>query len=162
MQKVYALSPGSLMDDYLTALSIFIGIFVIVISLIEWGVNARLNARLIWQNAEELNGFKIRFGLRLAQVKDGTVLTQAEVESIYREYETIKRSCPINHETVDYELYLIQSSADSRFVARDESEKYNLMKVKMVQLESLLTGIRYFLVFWSIILVLLTVALFKH
>ena len=35
MQKVYALLPGSLIDDYLTALSIFIGIFVIVISLIE-------------------------------------------------------------------------------------------------------------------------------
>ena len=162
MQKVYALLPGSLIDDYLTALSIFIGIFVIVISLIEWGVNARLNAKLIWQNAEKLNAFKYRLTLWLAQAKDGIALTRAEVAPIYDEYETIKRSCPVNHETVDYEMYLIQTSANSGFAARDKLSKYNSMKVSMVYLESLLTGIGYFLIFWLIILILLTVAILQY
>ena len=36
------------------------------------------------------------------------------------------------------------------------------MKVSMVYLESLLTGIRYFLIFWLIILILLTVAILQY
>lgn len=161
IQKIYTFRPESSVDNYLTALSVFIGLFVIVISLIEWGVNARLNAEAFKQNAEDLTYFKHKLELRLAKAQDGISLSREEAEQFNEEYEKIIRSCPVNHETVDHDLFLMQKHFSSEVVTGDEKAKIGLDAMR-VRFDSLLSGIRYFLIFWLIIVALLGVAIFKY
>lgn len=162
VQKIYAFRTGSLVDNYLTALSVSVGIFVIVISLIEWGINARRNAEYLLKNAEDLTCFKHKLTLRINLIKDGFALPYEEAKQLEAEYEQIKRSCPVNHEPVDKNLFLIENPTLSEFATEGKIQKINSIRMVRVQLESLLSGIRYFLIFWAIILGLLAVAILKY
>lgn len=162
VQKIYTFRPGSSVDNYLTALSVFIGLFVIVISLIEWGVKARLNAETFKQNAEDLTYFKHKLQLRLAKALDGILLSHEEADQFNEEYEKIKRSCPVNHETVDKNLYLAQNRTRVEFFNEAGKAEFGHLGAIWVRIDSLLSGIRYFLVFWLVIVALLGVAIFKY
>lgn len=162
VQKIYALRAGSLVDNYLTALSVSVGIFVIVISLIEWGINARRNAEYLLKNAEDLTCFKHKLTLRINLIEDGIALPYEEAKQLEAEYEQIKRSCPVNHEPVDKNLFLIENPSLSEFATEDKIQKINSVHMVQIRLESLLSGIRYFLILWAIILGLLAVAILKY
>ncbi len=162
VQKVYAFSTGSLADNYLTALSISIGLFVVVISLIEWGVNARLHADMFQKNAEDLNHFRRELDLRLAKAEDGFTLSHEEADLLNEKYERIMRSCPINHETIDKELFDIEESATLKANDWNATKIIDMVYKTRIRLNTLLSGIRYFLVFWLFILALLAIAILKY
>lgn len=56
-QRVYAQS-GSSLDNYLTTFSAALGIFLLAISLIEWGAKTGAVAETLHKNAEQLNALQ--------------------------------------------------------------------------------------------------------
>ena len=60
IQKVYSVEMRAItgLDNYVTSLSILAGIFIIVISLMEWGSRNGSNADALFKNAEELNSLQ--------------------------------------------------------------------------------------------------------
>ncbi len=160
--KVYAFQPGSHVDNYLTALSVSIGLIVIVISLIEWGMKAQLNAGTLQRNAEDLVYFKTKLDQLIAESQDGTTLSHEDTVQLREEYKIIKAMCPINHEPVDYELYRVQNRARSEFLDQDGKPRIGLFQAFWVRLDSLLSAVGYLLVFWLVIIALIGVAALKY
>lgn len=93
-QKVYA-QPGSSLDNYLTTFAAALGIFLLAISLIEWGAKTGAMAEALHKNAEQLNGLRRAIELKLAvSASSGTDVTQTEAIELSEKYEYIKNEVP--------------------------------------------------------------------
>ena len=173
-QKIFVFPSGSPVDTHLTALSAFIGLFVLVISLIEANEKSLLKAEHLKRSADDLNAYWRKLSLQLAACMDGAVLTYEEANQLRLEYENILRSCQDNHEPTDLELFLakrrlrrkpdIKSEKPESWESESESEKLEmpLIRAYWILLRSPFSGIGYFLVFWSIIVALIGVAIFPY
>ncbi|TRZ98923.1 MAG: SLATT domain-containing protein [Rhodocyclaceae bacterium] len=148
IQKVYEVTAGTPQDKYLTALSVCLGLFVIVVSLIEWGASGAVKADSLFQNAQKLNAFQRKLGQRLAEVADGKPFSSDEVTALREEYELIKIECAHNHEPVDDRLFLAQRRLDSEFVHLFRRAKPGWFEAKWAWILSLLSVVWYFGFFW--------------
>lgn len=154
VQKVYEFQPSSSVDNYITVLSTCIGLFVIVISLIEWGAAGSLKADALYRNAERINQFQRKLGLILAQMKDGLVPSGDVITQLTAEYEAIKATCPFNHETIDDDLFKAQHRLSPEFVNAQGVAEVSWLRCQWIKLASLLSSVWYFGLFWIVILVL--------
>lgn len=168
-QKIFAFRSNSPADNYLTALSAFISLFVLVISLIEAGEKSLLKAEHLKQSADDLSAYWRKLGLQLAACMDGTVFSFEAANQLRLEYEKILQSCPDNHEPADFELFLAKHRLGRKSETKSEkpesgSEKseMSLIRAIWILLLSPFAGIGYFLVFWSIIGTLVWVAIFQY
>jgi len=157
IQKVYELQPDSSVDHYITVLSVFIGLFVIVISLIEWGAAGSLKADALHRNAIQINKFQRKLGLVLAEMADGHAPTNDEINRLHEEYEAIKATCPFNHEPIDDLLFKAQHRSSPEFVKSDGVASVSWSESQWIKLSSLLSSIWYFGFFWIVILALVGV-----
>jgi len=148
IQKVYEVTAGTSADKYLTAVSVCLGLFVIVISLIEWGASGAVRAELLFQNAQKLNAFQRKLGQRLSEVADGKAFSSDETTALREEYELIKIECPHNHEPVDDRLFLAQRRLDSEFVHLFRRVKPSWFEAKWATILSVLSVVWYFGFFW--------------
>lgn len=155
IQKGYATASGTPVDNYLTALSICLGLFVIVTSLIEWGSGLAVKAELLFQNAQKLNTFQRKLGQRLAEVADKTITSSEEVTKLREEYEQIKNECPYNHEPIDDQLFLAQRRFDSNYEKIFRRKKPNCLDAFWAALLSFFNSVWYFGFFWLVIYILL-------
>lgn len=154
IQKVYGFETNSPVDRYITVLSVAIGIFVIVISLIEWGFSGAVKADVLHRNAEQLN----RLQLELAQTLSSQVELNSSVATKLRErYEEIKDSCSFNHEPIDDALFRSQQRLSPEF--SDAAGKPNMLWItgKWTELMALSSAAKVFVVFWVIIIAILYV-----
>ena len=152
VQKVYAPKASSDLDNYLTVAAVCIGLFVIVISLIEWGFSAAAKAEALYRNAELLN----RHQRKVAQVLAANVeIIESAVTELREEYEAIKDSCPYNHELVDHILFGAQHRLSVENVGSDGKPKISLLAAKWAALMDVLSSAKGFLIFWAVILLLL-------
>lgn len=148
IQKVYEVTAGTPADKYLTALSVCLGLFVIVVSLIEWGVSGAVKAEALFQNAQKLNAFQRRLGQRLAEVADGKPFSSDEATALREEYELIKIECTHNHEPVDDQLFLAQRRLDPEFARLFRRPNQSWFEAKWAWITSLLSVVWYFGFFW--------------
>lgn len=152
VQKVYLPKASSDLDNYLTVAAVCIGLFVIVISLIEWGFSAAAKADALYRNAELLN----RHQRKVAQVlAAGDHFAEATITLLREEYEAIKDSCPHNHEPVDHRLFLAQHRLSSEYLDGESKPTMSLCAATWAKLMDWFSSASAFLIFWAVILFLL-------
>lgn len=104
LQKVYA-APLMPADNYLSTVSAALGIFLLTVSLVEWGTRTGAVADALHKNAENLNGFWRRVALLVA-ANNTTPQTLSQVQVLQAEYEALKAECPHNHLPIDDLFFL--------------------------------------------------------
>ena len=154
VQKVYVPKAGSDLDNYLTVLSVFIGLFVIVISLIEWGFSGSVKAEALHGNAELLNQHQRKIAQALATSGDPS---EAVVTQLREEYEAIKDSCSYNHEPVDDEFFRAQQRLSREYLYNDGTPQMSWFAGKWSAFMDQWSSAKVFLVFWAMILGLLVI-----
>lgn len=107
-QRIYSPQPGSSLDNYLTAVSVALGVFLLTISLLEWGASYGAKADALHRNAEDLTAYQIKLAYVLAKMDSGKIVEDSEVDALRVEYETIKDRCPCNHAPSDDALFRAQ------------------------------------------------------
>lgn len=155
VQKIYALRAGTPIDNYVTALAVSIGLFVIVISLIEGGAGNSVKADSLHRSGKELNAFWRQLDQRLSEAAGGHPCAAEEVTALREEYEEIKDRCPYNHEPVDDLLFLAEHRLGPEFADRSGNPTIPWFGERWIRLRSLLNAIWYFSLFWIVISVLL-------
>ena len=155
VQKIYAFKSGTAIDNYLTALSVCIGLFVIVISLIEWGASNSVRADALLRSAEELNKFQRKVGQILARCADGYVMEVEEIDALRVEYEEIKMRCPFNHEPIDHDLFLASHRFSPEFLSAEKKPRICWFRAQWVAFVSFFNIVWYFGIFWIVIAFLL-------
>lgn len=110
VQRIYSSSiqntPG--LDNLLTALSICMGLFILVFTLMEWGATNGVKAHVLHKNAEDLNALQGKIGhiaTNISNNKDASSSYEA-ANSLRSEYEVIKGSCTENHTPADDRYFL--------------------------------------------------------
>lgn len=151
IQRIYELKAGTALDNFVAALSVLLGMFVVVISLIEWGYQGAHKAELLYRTGEELSEFQRKLDQILSSCDEGDLSTD-EVSKLREEYEQIKRRCPYNHEPVDDRAF----RAEHPLEFKDEAGKALGWFVRYrYQLCWFFSPIVYFGVLWLIVLGLL-------
>jgi hypothetical protein len=155
IQKTYALEGGTPIDHYVTALSVCIGLFVIVISLIEWGAGNSVKADALHRNAEELNAFQRELGQFLARHLDGQALQDENIDLLRLKYEEIKIRCPFNHEPIDHQFFLAQRRLSPEFLNTEKRPKICWFRAQWMTFLTFLSIGWQFGFFWIVIALLL-------
>ena len=110
VQRIYSTpiqtTPG--LDNLLTALSICMGLFILVFTLMEWGAANGVKAHMLHKNAEELNALQGKIGHIVERIeKDQDIdISWDEKDALRFEYEEIKGSCNENHTPTDDGFFL--------------------------------------------------------
>jgi hypothetical protein len=155
VQKVYVQKSTPELDNYITVVSACIGLFVLVISLIEWGTSGSVKADTLHRNAELLNQFQRKIEQDLATLGE---LGEAVVTARREEYEEIKAGCAYNHEPVDDVLFRAQQRLSKEFRAECKPEgkpHMTWIKGQWAVLMALWSTVWAYLAFWVVILGLL-------
>lgn len=150
-QTVYAIPASSTADNFLTVLSVSLGLFIIVISLIEWGVAGGKRADALQRNAEKLNEFHRELSQTLAEVLDGGDIESEGITALRKRYEAIKAKCPYNHEPIDDAVFVAKHRLSREFSNEQGNPKMNWLDAQWVKLRGLLASVWYFGVFWLVI-----------
>lgn len=110
VQRIYSSPIQAIpdLDNLLTALSICMGLFILVFTLMEWGAANGVKAHILHGNAEELNALQGKIGHIIQKVeKDTSVgLSWDEKDALRLEYEEIKGLCIENHTPTDDSFFL--------------------------------------------------------
>jgi hypothetical protein len=155
VERIYEVPAGANSDRYLTALSICLGLFVIVVSLMEWGENGAVRAEALFQNAQRLSAFQRKVGQQLAVFPEGKNPSFEEVTILREEYEQIKSECPYNHDPIDDLLFLSQRRTDPNFSRYFGRPTPVWGTAKFSEMRSFLHGLGPYGMFWLIVLALL-------
>lgn len=159
-QKVYA-QPGSSLDNYLTTFAVALGIFLLAISLIEWGAKTGAMAEALHKNAEQLNGLRRAIELRLAMAaSSGTDVTQTDAVELSEKYEQIKHSCGHNHLPIDDRLFLASNRFAPEFVGPSNAPRLNFFTAIANRASWQMTSLWFFAVLWTVVLAGLFLAFF--
>lgn len=150
IQRIYV-QPSSPADNYLTALSACLGIFLLTISLMEWGAANGAKAEALHKNAEALNEFQRNIALTIAKLNAQEPIAWPDVENLSSKYEAIKIGCSHNHESIDEQFFRASKRDAPEFKGTDEqSAVTNFENIKIAAFWYL-SSIWYFAIFWIII-----------
>ena len=155
VQKVYVQESTPELDSYITVVAACIGLFVLVISLIEWGASGSVKADTLHRNAELLNKFQRKIEQDLSSLGD---INSSIVTERREEYEAIKAGCTYNHEPVDDVLFRAQQRLSKEFREdgkQDRKPQITWIGSQWAVLMDLWNSFRAFLAFWVAILALL-------
>ena len=94
LQRLYAV--GTPADNYLTAVCGALGIFLLTLSLVEWGARTGAIAEALHKNAEKLNGFSRKVDIEIAAHAHAPIIFDV-VRDLNSEYKAIKDDCHHNH-----------------------------------------------------------------
>ncbi len=149
IQRIYEFKAGTALDNYVTALSVLIGFFVIIISLIEWGYGGAQRGEALFRNAERLGEFQRKLGQELSSERaTGEGFAENAITSHRQEYEEIKRLCPYNHDPIDDDLFRAEKPDEFKDAPRGAARVWVYCRYQ-------LSSVLYFGVFWIIIGLLL-------
>jgi len=152
VQRIYAIPiqcvPG--LDNLLTALSICMGLFILVFTLMEWGSANGVKAYMLYGNAEALNAFQSKVGSIVAKHEgnQGVALNWDDAESLRVEYEKVKSQCTENHTPIDDYFFLTSKRRSPEF----EYLKLTSGKAIMSWLKWNGSSIWYYVGLWAITL----------
>lgn len=152
VQKVYVQKSTPELDSYITVVSACIGLFVLVISLIEWGASGAVKADALHRNAELLNQFQRKIEQDLAS----SITIDERLATLRRqEYEEIKAGCAHNHEPVDDVLFRAQHRFSEEFrkdCKPDGKPEMTWLEGKWAELMAFWSAAWAYLAFWMVIL----------
>jgi hypothetical protein len=148
VQRIYATRQGSPWDNYLTALLVCLGVFVLVISLMEWGARNGAQADALHRSAEELTGFQLKVAQRTAELLGGQATSWQDLENLRTEYEFIKSRCQYNHEPIDDLHFRASKRMAPEFASNDGGAAIGARGAAWVWLRWSLASIWYFGLFW--------------
>lgn len=155
VQKVYVQKSTPELDSYITVVSACIGLFVLVISLIEWGASGAVKADALYRNAALLNQFQRKIEQDLAS----SIALDVTLATVRREeYEEIKAGCAHNHEPLDDVLFRAQQRLSKEFrkdCKPDGKPQMSWIESKWAELMALWGAAWAYLAFWVVILALL-------
>jgi hypothetical protein len=114
-QRIYSPQAGTPLDNYLTAMSVSLGVFLLAISLLEWGAAYGAKADALHRNAEALTAYQLKLAQSLAQIAAGKAISDEQVDQLRLEYETIKDGCAHNHEPADHRLFMAEHRSAPEF-----------------------------------------------
>lgn len=147
LQKVYAISSGTMLDHHFTALAILISLFVLIISLLEGASAYNLKADRLHQNALDLDALQKHLGQLLARAADGETLSSEALEEISQRYHQTIKQCPENHESIDDLLFQSQHRESPEF-KRASISGLGALRIKV---QHLVAGTLLFFVAWVVI-----------
>lgn len=150
-QRLYSPRPGTQLDNYLTAVSIALGVFLLAISLLEWGAAYGAKADALHRNAEELTAYHLKLAHVLARIDSGTPVNDAEVDALRVEYETIKNRCPYNHSPGDHELFKAQQRRAPELGAINGRPLLNWLESALIKAKWEWSTIWFFLMVWTVV-----------
>ena len=119
VQRIYSAQQGTPWDNYLTALSVCLGVFLLAISLMEWGARNGAQADALHRNAEDLTGFQLKIAQRTAELEAGQAVNWQDVQDLREEYEVVKSQCQYNHGPIDDLHFRATKRLATEFVGRD-------------------------------------------
>lgn len=155
--KVYDTASGSAVDNYLTIMSVALGLFIIVISLIEWGMSNGKKADALRQNADKLNAFHREVGQKIAETSAGEIVETEVITELRNTFQSIKSGCPYNHEPIDDALFISNHRHSEEFKRKNGKSNMGLFTSGLVRIKAFLASVWYFSIFWLAILLLLFV-----
>ncbi len=155
VQRIYAFEPSSPADNYITALSVCLGIFLLVISLIEWGASNSVKADRLHQNAEELNAFQRELGLVILDINAGKQVTSDDAGKYLKKYDEIKARSSFNHAPLDDHLFVATHRHADEFKKLNGKNPYGWIEEQWLTFRSVFSSIWHFLGFWLVIAVLI-------
>lgn len=158
VQRIYSAQAGSPLDNYLTALSVCLGLFLLVLSLMEWGAGNGAKASALHQSAEDINAFQTKVSQWLAQLESGAPVAWPDVDALRREYETIKERCSCNHEPLDDELFKATHRLAKEFEGGDGKPRISLWTAKWIAIRWHASSVWYFAIFWFVIAAVISFA----
>ncbi|WP_212626162.1 MULTISPECIES: SLATT domain-containing protein [Pseudomonadaceae] len=148
IQKVYSVEMRAItgLDNYVTSLSILAGIFIIVISLMEWGSRNGSNADALFKNAEELNSLQRSIHLEILKPSAADDARWNVAERLLSNYEQIKSRCEINHSQLDDHYFRSKHRSSAEFAG------YKIEPCEALWIAFLwhLSSVWYYLIFWII------------
>jgi len=150
-QRIYSPQSGTPLDNYLTAISVSLGVFLLAISLLEWGAAYGAKADALHRNAEALTAYQLKLAQSLAQIAAGKTLTDEQVDQLRMEYETIKDGCAHNHEPADHLLFMADRRSAPEFAGANGQP---LMGAKMAWWTSLTwhaSTVWFFALIWLVV-----------
>lgn len=147
-QRIYSPNSGTALDNYLTAISVAVGVFLLAISLLEWGAANGAKSDGLHRNAEELTAYQIKLKQNLAQMNLGKVLTDAEVDSFRIEYEAIKNRCAHNHSPLDDKLFRAQQRKSKEFTSAQAGQCMSDLEALCIWLMWECSTVWFFLLVW--------------
>jgi hypothetical protein len=159
VQRVYSTESGSTLDNYLTVLSVCLGVFLLVMSLMEWGSANGAKADVLYRNAEDLNTFQRKIAQRIAQIEEGLTLSWNDIELLREEYEMVKGRCQYNHIPLDDLMFRAYHRASSEFIRKDGRPAMGNWEAGLVLVRWNIYSVRYFAIFWVVICVVLALPL---
>lgn len=148
VQRIYATPIQELigLDNLLTALSICMGIFILVFTLMEWGSANGAKAYILHKNAEDLNALQSKIGYIIAKNKTAqyVLLNWDETESLRLEYEKIKGECAENHIPTDDCFFLTTKRHSPEFKYLNLTD----LNAALAWLQWITSSVSYYIVFW--------------
>jgi hypothetical protein len=155
IQMIYTPQSGSPLHNYLTALSVCLSVFLLVVSLIEWGAGNSVKADRLHQNAEELSAFWRRLDLIILDLQSGALKTEiSTIDMRQKEYDEIKAKCGCNHDPLDDHLFVASQRYANEF-QRGGIEPYSRVQAIWFLFLSYFSSVWYFVGLWLVIGVLI-------
>lgn len=155
VQRVYVQQAGTELDNYLTALSVCLGISLLAISLIEWGAGSGSKAEALHRNAEDLTALQILILQRISEVQSGKVGKWSDVDDLRTGYERIRERCTANHDPLDDKTFLAHNRMAPEFLDEDKKPKIGSVKSFLITFRNFMASLWYFAAFWFLLLVAL-------
>ena len=138
--------------NYLTAVSVALGVFLLAVSLLEWGAAYGAKADALHRNAEDLTAYQLKLAHVLARMDAGKVVEDPEVDELRLEYESIKNRCPYNHEPVDHDLFIAQQRLAPEFRDVDGKPRMTCWRAFFVKVHWNGSTIWFLLLVWMLVL----------
>lgn len=92
----------------LTLFASLLSLFILVVAVIEGAAGFDVKADTLFRNAEDLNAFRMRLNVCLADGNRDVAL----LLTLTSEYEHLKKACAVNHEVVDFNLHKARNPSD--------------------------------------------------
>ena len=147
-QRIYSPQPGTPLDNYLTAVSVAVGILLLTISLLEWGAANGAKSDGLHRNAEELTAYQIKLKQTLARMDLGKIPSDEDVDAFRLEYEAIKNRCAYNHAPRDDQLFRAQQRKSKEFAPTQGCHFMSDLKVLGIWFLWQWSTVRFFLLVW--------------
>lgn len=147
-QKIYSpITPEK--TQIIDISSIIISIFVLTISLIEWGNRSSTKSETLYENAEKLNAFHRKINI----LKDDEDLSQEKMIKLQNEYDLIKSMIRVNHKPIDYEYFMAEKRFASEFLRKDGTPKISEEDAQATKFIWFLSDLYLYIIFWIITII---------
>lgn len=161
VQRIYAttIQEHIGLDNLLTALSICMGIFILVFTLMEWGSASGVKSYILHKNAEDLNTLQSKIEYIIAKNKTAqyVLVTWDETESLRLEYEKIKGECTENHIPTDDYFFLTSKRHSPEFKYLNLTD----LNAALTWLQWIISSVSYYIVFWALTIYIIWYAFSK-